>query len=136
MVAEKNRTVSPWVKPLLFDAAYLHATCLMVSAYYDAAYARSRSSTKQQTAFSLYSKAVRKLRERLERDDEEAKLSHSTVMTIIHLTSHAQVMGEYVSAHQHLTGLLKIVTLRGIAYFLNNPLLLIPILRYAHLFSW
>jgi hypothetical protein len=134
IAVEKNRRAQPWFERLLCDAAYLHATCLMVSAYYDAAYARSRSCTEQQTAFIVYSKAVRKLRERLARDDEEATLSDTTVMTVMHLASHAQVTGEYGTARHHLTGLLKIVTLRGIACFLNNPLLLILILRYAHLY--
>lgn len=123
--------VMPWLEPLMFDAACLHATCLVISTYYDTAYTRSRSSKKQRTAVIQHSRALQKLRERLDRDDKEELLSTSTMMTVMHLATHAQVSGDLVSANHHLGGLSRLVDLQGMDYFLKRPLLLIMVIRYA-----
>lgn len=124
----------PWFEPLIFDAACLHATCLVISTYYDKAYARDESFLRQQVTYVQYSKAMQKLREKLSFDDESEKLSNSTMMTVMHLANYAMMTGDYTSARQHVGGLCKIMNLRGMTTFVENPLFLVLIARQARSF--
>jgi hypothetical protein len=72
------------------------------------------------------------LRERIANDDDDqAKLSDSTVAAIMGLVGHAHLTGDFKSARYHMEGLYKIVRLRGgVASFKKNAKLLVEILRY------
>ena len=118
-----------WFEPMLFDAAYLHAICFTIQAYFDGLFARPRSNATQQRDRMYYSKTVRALQERLALDDNSAKLSDSTIMTVLALTGHAHMTGDYESANHHISGLLKLVSMRGIDTFFQNTKLLIEIIR-------
>ncbi|KAH8777930.1 hypothetical protein F5882DRAFT_502748 [Hyaloscypha sp. PMI_1271] len=107
-----DRRAENWIAPLAVDPAYLHAMIFTAQFYFDAlqsggsAYISRRSMPHFLTTLKL-------LRERIANDDDQAKLSDSTV---------AAIMG--------LIGLYKIVCLReGVISFRKNAKLLVEILR-------
>ena len=61
--------------------------------------------------------------------DDSIRLSDSTIMTVLALSGHAYTTGDYETAHQHNSGLLKLVNMRGIHTFAGNIKLLIEIIR-------
>ena len=74
---------------------------------------------------------LRLLRERLERDDDQAKLSDATAAIIMGLAGLALLSGDSKSAQHHVVGLHKLVGLRGsVSAFTHNAKLLMEILKY------
>ena len=118
-----------WFVPMLFDAAYLHAVCFTIQTYFDGIFARTRSAEARRRDCVYYAKTVEILQERLTLDDDSVRLSDSTIMTVLALSGHAYTMGDYESANHHNSGLLKLVTMRGVGAFLQNTKLLIEIIR-------
>lgn len=118
-----------WFVPMLFDAAYLHAVCFTIQAYFDGFFARTRSAAAQRRDRMYYAKTVRILQERLALDDDSLRLTDSTIMTVLALSGHAYTTGDYESADHHNRGLIKLVSMRGVGTFLQNTKLLIEIIR-------
>jgi hypothetical protein len=118
-----------WFIPMLFDAAYLNAVCFTIQTYFDGFLERTRSAEAQKRDRVYYAKTVGILRERLALEDSSAMLSNSTIMTVLALSGHAYTKGDYESAYHHVTGLLKLVSMRGLNTFLQHTKLLIEIIR-------
>ncbi|RYP02083.1 hypothetical protein DL764_005964 [Monosporascus ibericus] len=96
-----------WIEPLAFDPAYLHALIFSTHDYFDTVL----------------------LRERLLHEDDQARLSTTTISVVLTLAAHAHFIGESESAKHHLQGLHKIVNLRGgVTAFKDNAKLLIEML--------
>jgi hypothetical protein len=118
-----------WFAPMLFDPAYLHAVCFTIQTYFDGYLARTRSVEAQRRDWISYAKTIRILQERLALDDDSVRLSDSTIMTVLVLSGHAYTTGDYESANNHIRGLLKLVTMRGVDTFVENTMLLVEIVR-------
>ncbi|KAH8807292.1 hypothetical protein F5884DRAFT_788896 [Xylogone sp. PMI_703] len=111
------------------DAAYLHAMAFGTQSFFNWALGR-KSLASTQAAFFHFIKALQLLRERLQLDDEEAKISNSTINVILTLAMYAHVIGEHEAAKNHMIGLRKIINIRGgITTFKENIKLLIELLR-------
>lgn len=77
-------------------------------------------------------RAIRLLRERVSRNDDQARLSNTTAAAIMALASHAHMTGDSKSAKHHMNGLCKITSLRGgVTTFSDHPKLLVQILGYV-----
>jgi hypothetical protein len=131
IISKTSGTAQAWFSPMLFDAAYLHAVCFTIQAYFDGFFARTRNVEARRRDYVHYAKAVRILQERLEAGDDSERLSDSTIMTVLALSGHAYTTGDYESADNHSRGLLKLVGMRGVGTFLQNTKLLIEIIRYV-----
>jgi Fungal specific transcription factor domain len=118
-----------WFAPMLIDKAYLYAICFTTQAYFDGFFGRTRSAEAQRRDRVYYSMTVRMLQERLALNDDSVKLSDSTVMTVLALSGHAYTTGDYQSANNHMSGLLKLVSMRDVRTFLQNTKLAIEIIR-------
>ncbi|EXJ91933.1 hypothetical protein A1O3_00483 [Capronia epimyces CBS 606.96] len=71
-------------------------------------------STLNPAAMLHLQKGLRLLRERLlAQDDDDTKLSDSTISTVVKLASAAHFDGDSHTARQHMDGLRKMVALRG-----------------------
>lgn len=99
--------------------------------YYDLLAGRDLEPVSPLTpTYTSFSKTVRFLRERLGDEDEDLKLSDSTVMVVLILACHAHRLGQYGTARNHMLGLRKIVDMRGgIAALKTRTKLLIEIFR-------
>ncbi|KAK3688708.1 hypothetical protein B0T22DRAFT_460111 [Podospora appendiculata] len=117
MYFDNIETYKEMIGFLTFDTIYLNAMICASQDYFD-------MLTKRGIALQSYAapsirasphfiKALSLLRQRLAVEDEETKFSKMTICTIMTLGAHAYFMGEYTTARHHLTGLRKIITLRG-----------------------
>ena len=75
-----------------------------------------------------YARTLRILQERLALDDDSVRFSDSTIMTVLALSGHAYTTGDHESANHHSSGLLKLVSMRGVGRFLQNTKLLVEII--------
>ena len=124
-----ERRAETWIAPLTLDPAYLHAMIFTSQYFFDAMLPRKFSPLNQRS-LPHFLATVKLLRERLARDDDEARLSFTTAAAIMGLAGHALWMGSCESARHHMEGLSNVVSLRGgIATFEQNPKLLMEILR-------
>lgn len=75
-------------------------------------------------------KAIQLLRARFSDSQDASVMSDVTVTIVLALSMHAQMLGQYATAREHMSGLRKIVDLRGgTTSFRANPKLLHEILR-------
>ena len=128
LVADTDNLTRAWFAAMQSDAAYLYAACFTVQSYFDAMLQRTRSLEAQIRDRVLYAKTIRLLQERLSADDG-SRLSNSTIMTVLTLYGHAYTTGDYESALRHHKGLLKLVSIRGMENLIQDPILLIEIVR-------
>jgi hypothetical protein len=125
-----DRRAENWIAPLAVDPAYLHAMIFTAQFYFDALVSEKSASIIRRS-LPHFLKTLKLLRERMADDDDEAKLSDSTVAAIMALVGHAHLTGDINSARHHMEGLYKIVVLRGgVTTFKRNAKLLVEILRY------
>ncbi|KAF2812776.1 uncharacterized protein BDZ99DRAFT_507057 [Mytilinidion resinicola] len=118
-----------WIAPLTFDSAFLHAMIFTSQHYFDAIVPR-RSLPPNDRIFPHLLKTLRILRERFAQDDDQARLSFTTLAAVMSIAGHALVTGDTKAAKNHIEGLHKIVTLRGgVTTFRPNAKLLVEILR-------
>lgn len=84
-----------------------------------------RQGNLNPVAILHFQKGLRLLRERLLGDDDQTKISDSTMSVVLKLASVAQFDGDYETSKQHMEGLRKMVDLRGgLDVFEGTPLLL------------
>lgn len=76
-----------------------------------------------------YAKAIRLLQERLALEDDNTRLSDSTIMTILAMSGHAYTTGDYQYANYHINGMLELVRMRGVDNLIRNTTVLIEIVR-------
>ncbi|KAI2610565.1 hypothetical protein GGR54DRAFT_372948 [Hypoxylon sp. NC1633] len=129
IAAKTDGMAHEWFAPMLFDAAYLNAACFTIQAYFDQFLARTRSAEARQRDYVYYAKTVGILQNRLALDDDSVRLSDSTIMTVLSMSGHAYMTGDYESANHHSSGLLKLASMRGVGSFAQNTKLLIEIVR-------
>jgi hypothetical protein len=123
--SKKNKL---WVEPLTVDAAYLHAMIFTTTAYFDWILPQKPPNLSQRSSIQLL-KALSLLRDKLSAINP-GRLDDSTVAVILSLAAHAHIVGDGQAVRHHLSGLHKIINLRGgIDSFREHPKLLIEILR-------
>lgn len=119
-----------WIAPLVIDPIYLHAM-IFTSQYFFDTMSPTKHSTINQFITPLVAKTLTLLRERLDQDDDNVKISNTTVAVVVKLAIYAHSTGDSKSARQHVEGLCKMVKLRGgLTAFRENTKLLVLILRY------
>ncbi|KIN08820.1 hypothetical protein OIDMADRAFT_175530 [Oidiodendron maius Zn] len=115
-----ERRAEEWIAPMAVDSAYLHSRIFSSQYFFDAILPRKPSTSSALTS-SHYLKTIRLLRDRLEHDSDQVRLSNTTAAAVLSLACHAHIAGDSKSARHHLDGLRRIVNLRGgIATFREN----------------
>ena len=108
--------------PIRVDAVALHIYAFAIEGFIDKIL-RRQGNTINPAAMLHFHRGLRLLRERLLREDDETKLSDSTISVVLKLTSAAHFDGDYRASKQHLEGLRRMVDLRGgIDAFKGNKL--------------
>ncbi|KAF2787715.1 hypothetical protein K505DRAFT_353661 [Melanomma pulvis-pyrius CBS 109.77] len=124
-----ERQSEAWIAPLVFDRIYLHAMIFTSQHFFDTVISSKRSRVNQHI-FPHVSKTLELLQERLAQNDDQVKLSNTTVAVVVKLAIYAHSTGDSKSARHHMEGLCKIVNLRGgVTAFRENTKLLVLILR-------
>ncbi|KAJ4177096.1 hypothetical protein NW755_014049, partial [Fusarium falciforme] len=118
-----------WLYLVGKDAAALHVTAFAVEIFIDRVLRRWEDSTNPTAILHLH-KGLRILRERLVGEDDEPKVSDSTIGVVLKLASAAHFNGDYEASKQHMDGLRKMVDLRGGLDVFNGTRLLLEMLRY------
>ncbi|WAO82854.1 Hypothetical protein NCS54_00002400 [Fusarium falciforme] len=118
-----------WLYLVGKDAAALHITAFAVEIFIDRVLRRWEDSTNPTAILHLH-KGLRLLRERLVGEDDEPKISDSTIGVVLKLASAAHFNGDYEASKQHMDGLRKMVDLRGGLDVFNGTRLLLEMLRY------
>lgn len=98
--------------PISRDAAGLHITAFAVEGFIDRIIRRQENIINP-AAMLHFQKALKIVRERLLGDDDETKLSDSTISVVLKMASAAHFDGDYQASKQHMEGLRKMVDLRG-----------------------
>jgi hypothetical protein len=125
----KNKVDTIWFDLMTYDVLYMHAIVFSSQVYSSRAYARE-NATAARRAVVHHSTTLQLLRERLAAQDEDAKVSDSTIFVVLCLANIAHFINDYESARHHLEGLRKIVDLRGGIYaFGYNTKLTIELLK-------
>jgi hypothetical protein len=98
--------------PIVLDAAALHITAFAVEGFIDRVLRRQENGINP-AAMLHFQRGLRLLRERLLGEDDEIKISDSTIGVVLKLASAAHFDGDYQASKQHMEGLRKMVDLRG-----------------------
>jgi hypothetical protein len=120
-----------WFTPLFFDSAYLYTLCFTVQAVFDGFLGRVRTEKARRRDNMYYAKAIRILQDRLALDDDNLKLSDSTIMTVLAMSGHAYTTGDYKSANDHIYGMLQLVSMRGAKNLMHNTTVMIEVVRWG-----
>ncbi|KAI0435516.1 hypothetical protein F4803DRAFT_328886 [Xylaria telfairii] len=124
-----DRRAQNWIAPLAIDPAFLHVNIFTSLYYYDAVLPR-RPFRESQRVRHHYHKAISLLRERLVCDDNEKRLSNTTISIVLSLAGQAFCAGDLKSAVNHIQGIRKIINLRGgLSSITANEKLITEILR-------
>jgi hypothetical protein len=110
------------------DTAALHITAFAVEGFIERILRRQENSINL-AAMLHFQKGLRLLRERLLGEDDETKLSDSTIGVVLKLASAAHFIGDYQASKQHMGGLRKMVDLRGGLDVFKGKYLLVEMLR-------
>lgn len=129
IISETALSTQVWCAPLFSDPAYLYTLCFTIQAVYDGFTGRTRSEIAQRRDKLYYAKAIRILQDRLALEDDSARLSDSTIMTILAMSGHAYTTGDYEYANHHINGMLELVRIRGVNNLIQNTTVLIEIVR-------
>ena len=120
-----------WHSPFGHDAAALHINAFAVQSFIDRVLRRQSEDMVNPVATLHHQKGLKLIRERLDGDDEEAKISDATISVVLKLASAAQFGGHFETAQQHMHGLRVMTNLRGgLRVFQDNPKLLVEMWRY------
>ncbi|KIW67594.1 hypothetical protein PV04_06832 [Phialophora macrospora] len=110
------------------DAAFLHFTAFAVEGFIQRILRGQEDSIN--TAASLhFQKGLRLLRKRLLEEDDEKKLSDSTISAVLKLASTSHFDGDCEEARQHMAGLRRMVDLRGGLDIFKGTKLVMEMLR-------
>ncbi|KAI0506272.1 hypothetical protein F5B22DRAFT_624274 [Xylaria bambusicola] len=108
-----ERRVEHWVAPLAIDAAYLHANISHSLYYHDVVLSLATSRESRRTWYYHHTKALGLIRDRINSDKGDSRLSSRTISVILILASQAFITGDLETARKHLNGISIIVNLRG-----------------------
>ncbi|KAH7187551.1 hypothetical protein DER44DRAFT_680376 [Fusarium oxysporum] len=114
--------------PTARDAVGLHITAFAVENFIDRVL-RHRESIINLAALLHFQKGLTLLKERLLGEDEELKISDSTISVVLKLAEAAHFDGDYQTSKQHMQGLRKMVDLRGGIYVFRGKALEVGMLR-------
>ena len=118
-----------WLHLLAADAAVLHITAFAVEGFIDRIL-RCQDDNVNLAAEMHFQKGVNLLRERLSGDDDQDKISDSTMGVVLKLASVAHFNGDFRAARDHMEGLRKMVDLRGGLGVFKGKHMLMEVLRY------
>ncbi|KAJ8097215.1 hypothetical protein POJ06DRAFT_228601 [Lipomyces tetrasporus] len=110
------------------DAAGLHITAFAMEGFIDRIL-RHQENSINPAAMLHFQKGLRLLRERLSGEDDETKISDSTIGVVLKLASAAHFNGDYQTSKQHMEGIRKMVDLRGGLDVFKGKHLLVEMLR-------
>ena len=120
-----------WQYPIGRDAAAFHINAFAVQSFIDRVLRRQSEDMVDPVATLHHQKGLKLIRERLNGDDEEAKISDATIGVVLKLAGAAQFGGHFGIAQQHMHGLWEMTNLRGgLRVFQDNPKLLVEIWRF------
>jgi len=114
--------------PLVLDSAALHITAFAVEEFIDRIL-RGKENKPNPPALLHFHKGLNLLRERLLGEDDDTKISDSTISIVLKLASIAHFDREPQAAKTHMQGLHKIVSLRGGMDVIQDPRLLREMVR-------
>lgn len=117
-----------WIALLRSDPAALHITAFAVETFIDRVLRRQEHSINL-AATLHFQDGMRILRERLLGDNDESKVSDSTMGVVLKLASAAYFDGEYQVSKQHMDGIRRMVDLRGGLDSFKGKHLFVEILR-------
>ena len=118
-----------WLDLVRIDIAALHITTFAIESFIDRVLRKENDASP--TAMLHFQKGLQLLQARLLGEDDEIKISDSTIGIIVKLASAAQFNGDYRASQLHMEGLRKMVDVRGGLYLLKGKRLLMEILRYV-----
>lgn len=123
-----HQTEQSWLEPILSDPACFHFTLSIAKMYQCHVHGRNENNSSMALSHSV--KALTILQQRLAGGDHELPTSDTTILVVVGLTMAATALGDLQTALMHLTGLRKMVDLRGgISAFTLNRKLQTKILR-------
>ncbi|KAK4948641.1 hypothetical protein LTR10_012645 [Elasticomyces elasticus] len=131
MFHKNNKVDTMWVELLTLDAAYMHAAVFASQAYIFHT-SNQETPVAARRAVVHHSAALRLLRERLSAPKEEDKISVTdpTILVVLYLTLHAHFMVDCKTAKHHMSGLRKLVDMRGgLMAFNYNTKMVIELLK-------
>jgi hypothetical protein len=117
-----------WLSLVRLDAAALHISAFAAEVFIERFLRRQENSTNL-GAMLHFQKGLQLFRERLLGEDDETKLSDSTISVVLKLATAAHLTGDYQASKQHMEGLRKIVDLRGGLDVFKGKHLLVEMLR-------
>lgn len=114
--------------PMVLDSAALHITAFAVEGFIDKIL-RGKVNDPNPPAILHFQKGLRLLRERLLGEDDDTKISDSTISIVLKLASIALFDRDQQASKTHMDGLHKIVSLRGGMDAIEDPRLLREMVR-------
>jgi hypothetical protein len=114
--------------PLTSDAIALHITAFSVEGFINKVL-RHQEDAINLVAMLHFHKALRLLRHRLLGDNDEIKVSDSTMGVVLKLASTAHFEGDFEASRQHMEGLRRMVDLRGSLNAFRGRIFLTEMLR-------
>jgi hypothetical protein len=114
--------------PLTGDAVALHITGFAVENFINRVLRGKEAAINPVARLHLH-KGLQLLRQRLLGDDEELKLSDSTLAVVLKLASVAHFEGDYETSRQHMEGLRRMVDMRGGLDVFKGRTFLVEMLR-------
>ncbi len=119
-----------WHSPIGHDAAAFHINAFAVQSFIDRVLRRQPADLVNPVATLHHQRGLKLIRERLDGDDEEAKISDATLGVVVKLASAAHFGGYVEITQQHMRGLWEMTNLRGgLRVLQDNPKLLVEIWR-------
>jgi triacylglycerol esterase/lipase EstA (alpha/beta hydrolase family) len=121
-----------WLYPVGRDIAALHINAFAIQSFIDRVLNHQSADMVNPVAMLHHQKGLMLLRQRLDGDNDDAKISDDTINAILKLASAAQFDGSAEISKQHMQGLRKMIDLRGgISALGSNVKLLVEIWRYS-----
>jgi hypothetical protein len=128
MVVGFQADSNEWLYILGQDTAGIHIAAFAIETFIDRVL-RRQENVVNLAATLHFQKGLVLLRERLLGEDDEMKISDSTMGVVLKLASAAHFEGDYQAAKHHMDGLRRMVDLRGGLDCFKGKHLLIEILR-------
>ncbi|KAK6079207.1 hypothetical protein SCUP234_05760 [Seiridium cupressi] len=122
-----EKTEASWFEPIWRDVACLHFTLFTTNTYLSTIYGHEED---RDAALVHFSEALSILQKRLDGSDDALSVSDTTILIVVGLTMVATALGDFETAAKHLSGLHKMVALRGgLSSFQGKKLLQAKICR-------
>lgn len=121
-----------WHYPTGRDNMALHINAYAIQSFIDRILNHNPAHLVNPVAMLHQQKGLVLLRQRLNGDDDEAKVSDDTISVVLKLAGAAQFDGDDEGSKLHMQGLRKMIDIRGgVSVFEGNSKLLVEIWRYS-----